>query len=118
MKDSVAKDEGTIQALKDLKVIAIETEQAIRSGKWQDLGALFKREFEARVRLAPEFSSPEIRQLAEVSLQNGAEAVKICGAGGGGCVLVWCPPENKAKVANACQKAGYQVMDAKPVDPL
>ena len=118
MKDAVTKDEGTIQALKDLKAIAIETEQSIRAGKWQDLGNLFKREFEARVRLAPEFSSPEIRQLAEVSLQNGAEAVKICGAGGGGCVLVWCPPENKAKVANACQKAGYQVMDAKPVDPL
>lgn len=118
MKDSVAKDEGTIQALKDLKAIAIETEQAIHAGKWQELGGLFKREFEARVRLAPEFSSPEIQQLAEVSLQNGAEAVKICGAGGGGCVLVWCPPENKAKVASACQKAGYQVMDAKPVDPL
>ncbi|MNL48486.1 D-glycero-alpha-D-manno-heptose 7-phosphate kinase [compost metagenome] len=118
MKDSVAKDEGTLQALRDLKAVAIETEHAIRSGRWESLGPLFKREFAARVRLAPEFSSPEIYQLQELSLQNGAEAVKICGAGGGGCVLVWCPPQNRAKVADACQKAGYQVMDAKPVDPL
>ncbi|HWU42132.1 MAG TPA: hypothetical protein VN132_01800, partial [Bdellovibrio sp.] len=73
---------------------------------------------EARVRLAPEFTSPEISRLAELSLQNGAEAVKICGAGGGGCVLVWCPPEKKQGVAHACQKAGFQVMDAKPVNPL
>ncbi|WP_413575428.1 galactokinase [Bdellovibrio sp. HCB290] len=118
MKDAVAKDPGTLQALRDLKVIAIETEHAVRSGNWAELGSLFKREFEARVRLAPEFSSPEIRRLSELSLQNGAEAVKICGAGGGGCVLVWCPPENKKGVADACQKAGFQVMDAKPVNPL
>ncbi len=117
MKDSVTKDPGTLQALRDLKEIAMKIEQAVRQSQWQDLGQLFKLEYEARVRLAPEFSSPEIRQLAEVSLQNGAEAVKICGAGGGGCVLVWCPQENRAKVAEACQKAGFQVMDAKPVDP-
>lgn len=118
MKDSVIKDATTLKALRDLKVIAIETEHAIRAGNWKDLGTLFKREFESRVRLAPEFSSPEIYKLAEVSLQNGAEAVKICGAGGGGCVLVWCPPDKREGVANACQKAGFQVMDAKPVDPL
>lgn len=118
MKDAVKKDPATIQALQDLKTIAIETEQAVRTGKWQDLGPLFKREFEARVRLAPEFSSPEIMRLAELSLQNGAEAVKICGAGGGGCVLVWCPSVNKQGVADACQKAGFQVMGAKPVNPL
>lgn len=118
MKDSVAKESGTLQALRDLKAIAIDTEKAVRQGRWDELGTLFKREFEARVRLAPEFSSPEIAQLAEVSLQNGAEAVKICGAGGGGCVLVWCPPQKREGVANACQKAGFQVMDAKPVDPL
>lgn len=118
MKDSVSRDPGTIKALQDLKAIAIETEHVVRSQKWDELGPLFKREFEARVRLAPEFSSPEIYRLSELSLQNGAEAVKICGAGGGGCVLVWCPPDKKQGVAQACQKAGFQVMDAKPVNPL
>lgn len=118
MKDSVVKDNDTLRALRDLKAIALETELAVHTGKWSELGSLFKREFEARVRLAPEFSSPEIQRLAELSLQNGAEAVKICGAGGGGCVLVWCPPETKKGVADACQKAGFQVMDAKPVNPL
>jgi D-glycero-alpha-D-manno-heptose-7-phosphate kinase len=118
MKDAVTKDPNTMQALADLKVIASETEKVVRAGKWNDLGGLFRKEFEARVRLAPEFSSPEIEKLAEVSLQSGAEAVKICGAGGGGCVLVWCPPEKKQEVAQACQKAGFQVMGAKPVNPL
>ncbi len=118
MKDAVTKDESTLQALNDLKGIAQEMEHVLKGQKWDQLGTLFKREFEARVRLAPEFSSPEISRLAEVSLQNGAEAVKICGAGGGGCVLVWCPPDKRRGVASACEKAGFQVMDAKPVEPL
>jgi Predicted kinase related to galactokinase and mevalonate kinase len=118
MKDAVAKDDNTMRALRDLKQIALETEKVVRAGQWSELGALFRKEFEARVRLAPEFSSPEIEKLAEVSLQSGAEAVKICGAGGGGCVLVWCAPEKKNEVAQACQKAGFQVMGAKPVSPL
>lgn len=118
MKDAVAKDPGTLQALRDLKEIAQDMEMAVRKGRWELMGELFRKEFEARVRLAPEFSSPEIMKLAEVSLQNGAEAVKICGAGGGGCVLVWCPPAKQQGVKDACQKAGFQVIDAKPVAPL
>ena len=118
MKDSVTKDVGTLQALKDLKVIAQDMEKTIRAKNWTRLGELFRKEFEARVRLAPEFSSPEIEKLAEVSLQNGAEAVKICGAGGGGCVLVWCSPDKQKGVATACQEAGFKVMSAKPVAPL
>lgn len=115
MKDSVVKDPETLQALRDLKTIASDVEVAVREKKWGQLGSLFKKEYEARVRLAPEFSCPEIEALAQVSLQNGADAVKICGAGGGGCVLVWCSPEKREGVATACEKAGFKVMDAKPV---
>lgn len=118
VKDAVAKDPGTMKALRDLQEIALATEKVCRSQSWNSLGALFRDEFEARVRLAPEFSSPEIEKLNEVSLQSGADAVKICGAGGGGCVLVWCEPSRQQGVATACQKAGFQVMDARPVNPL
>lgn len=118
MKDAVAKDPGTMKALRDLQEIALATEKVCRSQSWKSLGGLFRDEFEARVRLAPEFSSPEIEKLNELSLQSGADAVKICGAGGGGCVLVWCEPSRQQGVATACQKAGFQVMDARPVNPL
>ncbi len=118
MKDAVLRDPRTVKALLDLKEIARETEKVCREKRWSALGALFRQEFEARVRLAPEFSSPEIEKLNDVSLHSGAEAVKICGAGGGGCVLVWCPSSRQQGVAEACQKAGFQVMDAKPLAPL
>lgn len=118
LKDAVHKDQRTLQALRDLKTIAERTANAVKSGQWQKMPELFRQEFEARVRLAPGFSSPEIRHLAEVSLQAGAQAVKICGAGGGGCVMLWCPPNKREEVKTACQKHGYQVLNAKPVDQL
>lgn len=118
MKSAVQRDERTMRALVDLKVIAVEMEQAIRGQRWDQLPSLFNREFEARVRLAPAFTSPEIEQLNKITLEAGALAVKICGAGGGGCILVWCAPDKKKRVAETCQKAGFQVMNAQPVNKI
>jgi D-glycero-alpha-D-manno-heptose-7-phosphate kinase len=115
---AVQKDKTTLKALWDLKSIADDMASACQARDWSQLPQLFRREFEARIRLAPAFSSPEIEKLADVSLKAGALAVKICGAGGGGCVLVWCPPGGREVVSQACQKAGFQVLSAKPVPPL
>ena len=112
---AVQKDEQTLGALRDLKEISQRTVEAVRQGSWSALPDLFQQEYRARLRLAPAFSSPEIEKLAEVSLQAGASAVKICGAGGGGCVLVWIEPSTRERVQVACQKAGFQVLAAKPV---
>lgn len=118
LKAAVVKDAKTMGALHDLKSIAEATEMTISQKNWEKLPQLFNQEFEARVRLCAEFSSPEIEKLQKLSIDNGALAVKICGAGGGGCVLVWCSPEKQEGVRSACQKAGFQVMGAKPVEPL
>lgn len=115
---AVHRDPQTMKALWDLKRISEETAQVVLQGKWSDLPGLFRQEYKARVALAPAFSSPEIDKLAEVSLQAGAAAVKICGAGGGGCVLVWTEPSARERVQAACQGAGFQVLAAKPVGKL
>jgi D-glycero-alpha-D-manno-heptose-7-phosphate kinase len=117
MKSAVAKDKKVMGALKDLQKVSEEMVAALTKNNYDALPELFQREYNARVQLTPAFTSPEIEKLKDISMAAGAAAVKICGAGGGGCVLIWCP-ENKKKVAEECQKAGFQVMSATPVDPL
>lgn len=117
LQRAVSKDMTTMAALHEIKKIADETADVVKHRAWAKLPDLFQKEFSARVKLAKAFSSPEIERLAQVSLQAGAQAVKICGAGGGGCVLVWAPPAVREKVAQACQQAGFQVLAAKPVGP-
>ena len=116
LKGAIGKDANTLRALLDLKKISDEMVKACTHEKWSELPRLFRDEFEARVRLAPAFSCPEIVELNQLALREGAEAVKICGAGGGGCVLVWVWPAHRERVGLACQKAGFKVLSAKPVD--
>ncbi len=115
----VVKGEATvIQALNEIKDVAAKTKEACLKKEFQKLPELFKLETQARLKLTPMFSSPEIERLGQIAVANGAAAIKICGAGGGGCVLVWADPSQRERVVSACQKEGFQILNAVPVDPL
>jgi D-glycero-alpha-D-manno-heptose-7-phosphate kinase len=118
LKSAISKEQKVMDALHELKLIAEKMTTAFLKKDWNQLPDLFQQEYGARIRLAPAFSSPEIKALHRLSLKSGAQAVKICGAGGGGCVMLWVPPENRERVSAECQKAGFRVLDAKPVSPL
>jgi D-glycero-alpha-D-manno-heptose-7-phosphate kinase len=114
LQKAVSRDAQTIRALSSLRLVAEEMSAKVRAGLWGDLSELFRREYDSRIQLAPAISSPEIETLHKLTLNAGAEAVKICGAGGGGCVLVWCAPGSKANVAESCKKSGFQILAARP----
>lgn len=115
IKSSLDGDRGTLRALSDIRDVSWDVYSAVKAKRWEQLPGLFDREFEARVRLSSSFSSPEIDRLREVALKSGAHAVKICGAGGGGCVLVWSQPGHKQKVETGCREAGFEVLAVKAV---
>ncbi len=118
LKAAVEGDLKVLSALKKIKNIADLLKIAILQKDWGQLPSLFRQEFEARLELTPAFSSPEIERLAKITVAAGALAVKICGAGGGGCVLVWVPPKNRDKVVQVCQNEKFQCLSARPVNPL
>lgn len=118
LKSAVAKDPRVMEALRNLKVVSSEMVSALRERQWDLLAGLFRREYQARVQLSPAFTCPEIEELDRVSKAAGAEAIKICGAGGGGCVMLWCPEGRRETIAEACEKAGFKTLNARPVQPL
>jgi D-glycero-alpha-D-manno-heptose-7-phosphate kinase len=115
LKNVVSKQSMTIKALIAIKQVAEEMAVKVRVGQWDKLTDLFIREYESRVMLASAVLSPEITKLNEIAKRAGAEAVKICGAGGGGCVMVWCPLGKKNSIAEVILSEGFQVLKAKPV---
>jgi D-glycero-alpha-D-manno-heptose-7-phosphate kinase len=108
-------DTGPLRALSEIKDISWDLYRAVKSQDWKAFPGLFDREFEARVRLSSSFSSPEIDRLRDVALKAGALAVKICGAGGGGCVLVWSQPDKKKGVEAGCRAQGFEVLNVEAV---
>ncbi len=115
IKAALNNEEHTMQALRDIRDVSYDMYKALKDSQFGEFPRLFDREFEARVRLSTSFSSPEIERLRNVALKAGASAVKICGAGGGGCVLVWSHPDRKQQVEAGCRAEKFEVLNAKAV---
>ncbi len=115
IQGALNNDAHTMEHLKELKCIAQDMYAALKGAAWSSLAELFKREFQSRSQLSESFSSPEIERLNEVALKSGAHAAKICGAGGGGCVMIWSEPDAKKGVESACHDHGFRVLKAKVV---
>jgi D-glycero-alpha-D-manno-heptose-7-phosphate kinase len=48
--------------------------------------------------------------LVEIALGNGAEAAKVCGAGGGGCIAFLCAEGRQQDVERALAAAGGEIL--------
>lgn len=115
IKKFIDGDEQTRHALNEIRDVAVKTKSVIFERQWDKLPELFKQEFNARMGLAESFSSPEIEKLAEVAYSEGADAINICGAGGGGCVFIWSQPDKRKAIVKACSEAGFKHLDVRLV---
>ncbi|MBK9294453.1 MAG: galactokinase [Oligoflexia bacterium] len=115
-KSQIEGIEQTHEKLEQIRDVALEMKEAVVKKSIKNLGPIFENEYEARVALSPVFTSPEIEKLKKLVISNGGESVKICGAGGGGCVFIWSEPAKKSMLEMLCAQHGFQVLKAKPVE--
>lgn len=116
MKSVIDGDPKPLKALKKIADISSRMAKVCRTQEWGMIPALFDEEYEARTELSAGFTSPEIKTLHKLILQGGGDAVKICGAGGGGCVLVWADPSKHESLEQACLKGGFQPIKFQAVE--
>jgi D-glycero-alpha-D-manno-heptose-7-phosphate kinase len=95
-KGQIDGDARVREALGAIARVAVEVRQALLDGRYADVAPLLAREWEARKRLAPAVTTPEVDRIAAAALAAGG-AAKVCGAGGGGMVAVWAPPGPRGK---------------------
>lgn len=65
------------------------------------LADLLRESWELKRRLSPNVTTPEIDELYERCLSCGAIAGKLCGAGGGGFLLMVIPPDARSRLISA-----------------
>ncbi|MGH9881897.1 MAG: hypothetical protein ACRD6N_10710, partial [Pyrinomonadaceae bacterium] len=93
---------------------AVSMREALLASDWQRVSATMRSAYPNRKRLAPAITTPHMDHLVEKALANGAEAAKICGAGGGGCIAFICTQGRKQDVERAlAAEAGTEVLDWK-----
>ncbi len=98
-------DRDTTDALEAIAEAARGCRSELVAGNEDGVGNAIAAEWRARRRLAPEVCPPELGVIIDAGLEAGAWAIKACGAGGGGSVLVWHPPDARDSVSTALAAA-------------
>ncbi len=109
-KDVVDQDKKTRRHLGTIAETSASMEQQLLMGGLKNFASLFDAEWKARKKLAPGISTPEMDSLIRAGKQNGAQAAKVCGAGGGGCVAFFVKPSARESVASALESKGGRVL--------
>ena len=99
-------------ALQDIADIAAEMEDALENEDWRAVGRQLSAEWTVRKQLAPGVTTPAIDAQIGAGLEAGATGAKVCGAGGGGCILLLAEPEHTGAVRSALASRGAQILDA------
>jgi D-glycero-alpha-D-manno-heptose-7-phosphate kinase len=112
-KSHIDGDRQVFKNFATIASIAAAMRQALEKHDWTETARLLREEWSHRKKNAPGISTPLIDHMIEVTRRQGALAAKVCGAGGGGCVLFLIEPEARARVASLIEKAGATVLPVK-----
>ncbi len=96
--------EDKFKALKQMVTLVDELKFSLEKGAIDETGRILHENWILKQQLASSISNPEINEIYQTALENGATGGKLLGAGGGGFMLFYCKPENQVKLNNALQK--------------
>lgn len=89
---------NTLPQLYELRQLAQQAGDALRQGDVAAVGKAVQGSWMTKRSLATGISTSQIDGAIEAALDAGASGAKVCGAGGGGFLLVICPAEHQARV--------------------
>jgi D-glycero-alpha-D-manno-heptose-7-phosphate kinase len=104
------KEKSVVSCLREIKDIGLEIGSAITKGNLSRFGRLLDVHWQMKKRLSGAISNACIDAWYELAKRNGAIGGKICGAGGGGFLMLYCE-QNKHRLREAMRGAGLQELN-------
>lgn len=94
---------NTIDAMSNLKQNAYMMKEYVLTGNFNAFAECLRAGWENKKKTSSIVSNKELEETIEFALGNGAEAVKVSGAGGGGFLMLYCNPFNRQKLIDAME---------------
>ncbi len=113
MKAHINGDRAVHRNFERIAAIANGMRAALEKADWPEVARLLREEWSHRRKNAPGISTPLIDGLVESARRAGCVGAKVCGAGGGGCVLFLVERGAKEKVAGVIRAGGGEVIAAR-----
>jgi len=110
LKRYIEREGDTVARMRRIKEVALAMRQRLDTGDMDEFACLLAVEWENRKALAEGVTVPEIDAMIAAAEAKGARASKLCGAGGGGCMITYAEPENVPAVREALVDAGATLM--------
>jgi len=111
-KRHIDGDRELFDLFEGIRDTSLEMRSALTSHDWTAVGRILAESHPQRKRLSPNITTPQMDHLKNKALANGANAPKVCGAGGGGCMAFYCEDGRRADVETAlAAQEGCTVLD-------
>jgi len=110
IKRFIDDEPGSRESMRTIQRTAEEMREALLAFDLGRFAELLDQEWGSRKRLAKGVTTPAIDALVAAAKAAGALASKICGAGGGGCMITFVEQGKRQAVEAALEGAGARVM--------
>jgi len=109
-KAHIDGDRRVVRNFEQMAQISRAMYAALSRAAWDEVARLLEEEWKFRKSNYAGISTPLIDKLVSVAAKHGGRAAKVCGAGGGGCVVFMVREEAKARVAGALRANGAHLL--------
>jgi D-glycero-alpha-D-manno-heptose-7-phosphate kinase len=112
-KNHIDGDPELFKLFDGIRDSSLRMRKALLANDWAEVSNTMRDAYPNRKRLAPGVTTPHMETLVAKALSNGAEAAKVCGAGGGGCIAFLCAEGRRHDVERALKEEQVEVLDWK-----
>lgn len=102
---------GTVlQGMHGLKEVARQMREALRNDDLDGFAGLLNENWKYHQMLHPSCYTADLQKFIDTGLTHGALGAKVCGAGGGGCVVYYARDNTKPALAAALKAMGGHIL--------
>lgn len=101
LSEQVSNMSLRLDVLREMKRLAGKAKEYLLAGSYDDFGLLLHEGWQLKKKLASKITNGSIDEIYNQARKAGALGGKITGAGGGGFLLLYCPPNRQDKVRTA-----------------
>jgi len=98
LREQVENIRDRLPILRQIKALAMEATACLADRAFEDFGYLLHQGWQCKKQLASGITNGTIETMYEAARKAGAIGGKISGAGGGGFLLLYCPPSEQSDV--------------------
>ena len=110
-KRHIDRNPEIVSLFGEIRDVAVGMRRALEAGAWTDVARHVRLEWDLRKRLAPGVTTARLDDFIRRGRDAGADAAKVCGAGGGGCLIFLADPDAVPALGDALASAGAQLLD-------